>query len=191
MEFFKGANAIRQNRTSNCCRAMVELTHRNTRRYGGYIVHMGIVLMFIGFTGAAFNKERTAEVAQGNTFDIGHYTLKVAEMQDGENDNYVWSRMDLDVYVGRSEDHARSARRSGSSRPATARRARYAIRRRLNEDLYVNYAGSFKRQPASGRSGVRVSAGFLGLDRLLGAALRHAGLPGPEQGKARLCREPK
>ena len=32
---------------------MIELTHRNTRRYGGYLVHMGIVLMFIGFTGAA------------------------------------------------------------------------------------------------------------------------------------------
>ena len=30
---------------------MVELTHRNTRRYGGYLVHMGIVFMFIGFTG--------------------------------------------------------------------------------------------------------------------------------------------
>ena len=35
---------------------MVELTHRNTRRYGGYLVHMGIVLMFIGFTGHAFNQ---------------------------------------------------------------------------------------------------------------------------------------
>jgi cytochrome c-type biogenesis protein CcmF len=32
----------------NLLRATVELTHRNTRRYGGYLVHMGIVLMFIG-----------------------------------------------------------------------------------------------------------------------------------------------
>ena len=43
---------------SNLLRATVELTHRNTRRYGGYLVHMGIVLMFIGFTGAAFNRPK-------------------------------------------------------------------------------------------------------------------------------------
>ena len=43
----------------NLLRAAVELTHRNTRRYGGYLVHMGIVLMFIGFTGAAFNQDTT------------------------------------------------------------------------------------------------------------------------------------
>jgi cytochrome c biogenesis factor len=55
-EFWKGARAIRAKNKMNLARAMVELTHRNTRRYGGYLVHMGIVLMFIGFTGAAFNR---------------------------------------------------------------------------------------------------------------------------------------
>ena len=41
-------------------RAAFELTWRNTRRYGGYLVHVGIVLMFVGFTGAAFNQQRHA-----------------------------------------------------------------------------------------------------------------------------------
>ncbi|HZU28466.1 MAG TPA: cytochrome c biogenesis protein CcsA, partial [Bryobacteraceae bacterium] len=62
MEFFKGAMAIRSKDGKSLIPAMVELTHRNTRRYGGYIVHMGIVLMFIGFTGAAFNKDITTQV---------------------------------------------------------------------------------------------------------------------------------
>ncbi len=44
---------------------MVELTHRNTRRYGGYLVHMGVVIMFIGFTGKAFDKDTTVEIAPG------------------------------------------------------------------------------------------------------------------------------
>ena len=57
-EFYKGARAIRAKNGRICC-AAVELTHRNTRRYGGYLVHMGIVLMFIGFTGKAFNKDTT------------------------------------------------------------------------------------------------------------------------------------
>ena len=34
----------------------VDLTLRNTRRYGGYIVHMGMVLIFVGLAGAAFNQ---------------------------------------------------------------------------------------------------------------------------------------
>ena len=62
MEFYKGARAIAAKNSMNLLRATVELTHRNTRRYGGYLVHMGIVLMFIGFTGAAFNQVRR----QGN-----------------------------------------------------------------------------------------------------------------------------
>ena len=58
MEFYKGGRAIAAKNKMNLLRATVELTHRNTRRYGGYLVHMGIVLMFIGFTGAAFNQVR-------------------------------------------------------------------------------------------------------------------------------------
>ena len=66
LEFWKGACAIRGKTGMAMLPAMVELTHRNTRRYGGYIVHMAIVLMFIGFTGAAFNQNKTVEVAKGD-----------------------------------------------------------------------------------------------------------------------------
>ncbi|HUS08623.1 MAG TPA: cytochrome c-type biogenesis CcmF C-terminal domain-containing protein, partial [Bryobacteraceae bacterium] len=70
-EFFKGSKAISAKSGVNLFSAMVELTHRNTRRYGGYLVHMGIVCMFIGFTGAAFNKDVTAEVGIGDSVKIG------------------------------------------------------------------------------------------------------------------------
>jgi len=140
MEFFKGANAIRAKSGIGLIPAMVELTHRNTRRYGGYIVHIGIVLMFVGFTGAAFNKERTVEIGQGSTFDIGRYTLKVAQMQDGENDNFVWSRMDLDVYEGSQKITTLSPEKR-FFKASRSQASEVSIRRRLNEDLYVNYAG--------------------------------------------------
>lgn len=140
MEFFKGARAISAKSGTGLIPAMIELTHRNTRRYGGYVVHMGIVLMFIGFTGAAFNKEQTVEVAQGSAFDIGRYTLKIAEIQDGQNDNYIWSAMHINVFVGANqiatlipEKRFYQASRSQASE--------VSIRRRLNEDLYVNFAG--------------------------------------------------
>ena len=73
MEFYKGARSIAAKNGMNLLRAMVELTHRNTRRYGGYLVHMGIVLMFIGFTGQAFNQSRTREVNVGDNMQIGAY----------------------------------------------------------------------------------------------------------------------
>jgi len=47
LEFVKGASQISSKSGTNLMTAMVELTHRNTRRYGGYLVHVGIVLMFI------------------------------------------------------------------------------------------------------------------------------------------------
>ena len=75
MEFYKGARAIAAKNNMNPLRATIELTHRNTRRYGGYLVHMGIVLMFIGFTGAAFNKSDVKEMAVGDALDISHYRL--------------------------------------------------------------------------------------------------------------------
>ncbi len=140
MEFFKGARAISAKSGTGLIPSMIELTHRNTRRYGGYVVHMGIVLMFIGFTGAAFNKEMTVEVSQGSSFDIGGYTLKIADIQDGQNDNYIWSAMHINVFSGgrqiatlEPEKRFYQASRSQASE--------VSIRRRLNEDLYVNFAG--------------------------------------------------
>ena len=65
MEFWKGSRQIASKSGQNLLSAMIDLTHRNTRRYGGYLVHVGIVILFVGFTGAAFNKDTTVELPQG------------------------------------------------------------------------------------------------------------------------------
>src|SRR5271165_723342 len=140
IEFFKGASAISGKTGMSLLPAMVELTHRNTRRYGGYIVHMAIVLMFIGFTGAAFNRNKTVEVGKGDTFQIGRYDLKVADRLEGEDENYIGSRLVINVSsngrgLGTLEPEKRFYR--ASQQPTSE----VAIRRRLNEDLYLNFAG--------------------------------------------------
>jgi Cytochrome c biogenesis factor len=138
-EFFKGSRAIAARNNMNLVRAMVELTHRNTRRYGGYIVHMGIVLMFVGFTGAAFNKDDTVEVGMGETFRLGKYEMKVREIQDGDTPNYMWQRAIVDVRKGGEQvGTLRPERRiyKASQEPNSI----VGIRRRLNEDLYLNFA---------------------------------------------------
>src|SRR5579884_1158439 len=70
IEFVKGAQAIQAKSGTPLILAMVELTHRNTRRYGGYIVHIGIVIIFIGITGQAFNIDQNAELRMGQSTQL-------------------------------------------------------------------------------------------------------------------------
>jgi cytochrome c-type biogenesis protein CcmF len=140
IEFWKGASAIKGKTGMGMLPAMVELTHRNTRRYGGYIVHLAIVAMFIGFTGQAFNQNKTVEVAKGDTVKIGRYDLTIVNQQEGETENYGWNRLTIDVNkngtnLGTLDPEKRFYK---VSRQPTSE---VAIRRRLNEDLYINYAG--------------------------------------------------
>ncbi len=140
MEFYRGARAISAKNGMNLARATYELTHRNTRRYGGYLVHMGIVLMFIGFTGAAFNKADVKEMGIGDTLNLSHYQLKVVDIKEGENENYQWHRASVQIsrggdVLGTLEPEKRfyKASRQGTSE--------VGVRPRLNEDLYLNFGG--------------------------------------------------
>jgi len=56
-------------------RAFVTLLEKNQRRYGGYVVHLGIVFMMIGFSGAFFNEELLENVNPGDSVAIHDYRL--------------------------------------------------------------------------------------------------------------------
>ena len=140
IEFWKGSRAIMAKENMNLARAAVELTHRNTRRYGGYIVHMGIVLMFIGFAGKAFDKERTVEVKPGESFRLGAYELKVKALDQGENELYAWDHAVVAAYkngslVGELKPERRIYKVTRSNTTEVA------IKRSLIEDLYLSFAG--------------------------------------------------
>ncbi len=139
-EFYRGGRAIRAKTGQNLLAAMVELTSRNTRRYGGYTVHMGIVLMFVGFAGSAFNLNRTADVKLGDSFSIGRYQLKVRDLRQGDTPNYSWDHAAIDVFANGSPAGSLEPERRfyKASQQGTSE---VAIRRRLNEDLYLNFAG--------------------------------------------------
>jgi cytochrome c-type biogenesis protein CcmF len=140
VEFYKGARSIAGRTGMNLLRATVELTHRNTRRYGGYLVHMGVVLIFIGFTGHAFNQSEVKEMSQGDIMRIGHYELRLASLEQGENANYLWYRGIFQVSkdgqpIGTLQPEKRLFKASKEST------SEVAIRMRPNEDLYVNFGG--------------------------------------------------
>jgi len=139
-EFYRGARAIRARSGMNPLAAVVELTLRNTRRYGGYLVHMGVVLMFVGFAGSAFNRHVTHELAVGEKGEIGSYQLRLADLREGENENYSWDHAVVEVFRNGSKIATLEPERRfyKASRQPTSE---VAIRRRLHEDLYLNFAG--------------------------------------------------
>jgi cytochrome c-type biogenesis protein CcmF len=140
-EFWKGARAIAIKQHMNLFRAMGELTHRNTRRYGGYLVHMGIVIMFIGFTGAAFNKDVTGEVKIGDRMQIGRYQLTVKDVTNGQTANYQWQRASIGVVKDGENLRDLYPERRAYGTGGGEMTSEVAIRRRINEDLYLNFAG--------------------------------------------------
>jgi len=79
---------------------MVLLTRKNTRRYGGYIIHFGIVVMFIGIAGGAFNQAREMEMSYGDTLAIGPYRLVCQSITQDSTPEYDTDYALLDVYRG-------------------------------------------------------------------------------------------
>jgi cytochrome c-type biogenesis protein CcmF len=89
---------VRTQTGKNLLASAVLLTRRNTRRYGGYIIHFGIVVMFIGIAGGAFNQEREMEMTTGSSFNIGPYHLVCESMTQDSKAQYDTDFAILDVY---------------------------------------------------------------------------------------------
>jgi len=76
------------------------LVGRNRRRYGGYIIHLGVVLMAIGIIGIeGFQTETQGTIRQGEQLSLGNYTisynsLAMFDTPDGRN----VTRAELGVY---------------------------------------------------------------------------------------------
>ena len=139
-EFFRGARVISQRDGTNLLTAAGELTMRNTRRYGGYVVHFGMVLIFIGISGTAFKQDIQKQMAAGDTLSIGPYTLVCQNFDETQNDNYTSQRATLEVFRnGKSEMMLYPARRFFLASQVTE--TMVAVESSPLRDLYVVYAG--------------------------------------------------
>jgi cytochrome c-type biogenesis protein CcmF len=75
-EFIRGADVRRATTGSDRLTAMIGLVSRSKRRYGGYIVHVGIAVMFLGFAGEGFKQETEALLKPGQQVTISDFTVK-------------------------------------------------------------------------------------------------------------------
>ncbi|HWG58698.1 MAG TPA: heme lyase CcmF/NrfE family subunit [Candidatus Acidoferrales bacterium] len=146
-EFYRGARVIASRGGTNLLAAAGELTMRNTRRYGGYIVHLAIVLIFVGISGTAFKTDVQKEMMPGQTLRIGPYTILCQNFDQEATDNYQGDRATLEVLEnGRSKMMLYPAKRFFPASQTTE--TMVAIESSPLRDLYVVYAG---RSPQTGK----------------------------------------
>jgi cytochrome c-type biogenesis protein CcmF len=139
-EFVRGGRVIARHTGQNLFASMVQLTHRNTRRYGGYIVHFGVVVIIIGIAGTAFNRQNERPLGVGQTMQIGPYTLVGRSYTQDDNPNYSSESAIIDVTKrGRQVATMYPERRMYKASGQTA--TMVANRSTPQEDLYLVYAG--------------------------------------------------
>jgi cytochrome c-type biogenesis protein CcmF len=141
MEFFRGAKVIRARTGMNLLLSAHELAMRNTRRYGGYVVHFGMVLIFIGLAGAAFNTEAQKVMNVGDSLKVGPYTLVLQSGDTKVERNYTAQRMIVEVLKNNKQLMLLYPEKRQFQGTEQAAGTMVAIYSTLREDLYVVYAG--------------------------------------------------
>ena len=90
-EFIRGIRARNKKFKESPITALKMMVSKNRSRYGGYVVHLGIVFMFIGFTGHAFDKEKEFSLKEGETEHVAGYEFELIQLSESERPNhYAW-----------------------------------------------------------------------------------------------------
>jgi cytochrome c-type biogenesis protein CcmF len=136
-EFWRGIR-VRMRKGEGAGTALVNLVSKGRRRYGGYIVHIGIVFMFIGFTGAAYDVEQESALRPGEAMEIGKHTVRYDQprMETDPNKRMIFTDMTLLDKSGNEQGQVAPGKfiyRTHPQMPTTE----VAIRSRPAEDVYV------------------------------------------------------
>jgi cytochrome c-type biogenesis protein CcmF len=136
-EFWRGARVRQQTSGTDMFTALVGLVGRNKRRYGGYLVHVAIVLMFLGFAGEGLKQHETLLMKPGQQVQVGDYTIRHDRIRITDDGRKQMATAEITVLRDGAEltkmYPARWFFRKHEDQPTTE----VAIRRTLAEDLYV------------------------------------------------------
>ena len=139
-EFVRGGRVIADKTGRGLPASMIRLWHRNTRRYGGYIVHFGVVLVMIGLAGSAFNQDKEKEMGYGDQLTIGPYKLVCRSYTQDSKPNYESEWAVINVYKnGQPLTTMYPERRFYRASQQTS--TMVANRSTIQEDLYIVYEG--------------------------------------------------
>jgi cytochrome c-type biogenesis protein CcmF len=118
--------------------SLIGLVSRNKRRYGGYLVHVGIAFMFIGFAGQTYQKETDVTLDRGQQTKLGRYTVKY----DGNRSTSDPQKEVTEVYLSVTEDgggsfNLRPAKWAYRGHEDEPPRTIVTIKESARDDLYV------------------------------------------------------
>ncbi len=136
-EYWRGTRARMVSKGESAPIALTRLVGKNRRRYGGYLAHIGFVVMMAGWVGAAYRQEAEAILAPGESFRLGHYTLRydgisfIRDITVRQTQAKVTVTRDGEFFA-----ELRPARFSYTARPDQPT-SEVSIASRLREDLYI------------------------------------------------------
>jgi cytochrome c-type biogenesis protein CcmF len=137
------ANAVqvKSNQTkSNIIMGLFYVITNNPRRYGGLLIHFGVVLMFLGFAGAFFKVERNMTLESGVSQQIGEYSLKFKQVEEFIVGNATHRAAIVEVFdkQGNLLEVMKPAKSFYPTQPQPL--TEVAIRRSFLEDLYLIFS---------------------------------------------------
>lgn len=136
-EFWRGIKARRKATKEGFMKAAFQLTRKNQRRYGGYIVHIGIAVIAVGVISSnAYSEEMMKTVNQGESFIFGNYELTFNELTETQEKGNGIVAADIDVkYKGKSNGTIHPEKIFYGTWPEPS--SEVAIKTNWKEDLYV------------------------------------------------------
>lgn len=142
LEFWQGARARRKARGESYLRALSQLIVRNRRRYGGYMIHLAIILMAIGIIGSHFFQQETqGALRRGETATLGGFTVMYEGLEEWqENAELLVSEATVGVYRDKERIATLKPRRDfyiAFQQSTTIP----AVRSTISEDFYVILVG--------------------------------------------------
>jgi cytochrome c-type biogenesis protein CcmF len=141
VEFFRGVATRMRAHGEAFAQALFQLVSKNKRRYGGYIVHFGVVLMFVGFAGAAFNQETSSEMEKGDKVTLGKYTFLCNGISELDTPNYYFLEAALSVTTPDGKRVTNLYPEKRVYRASEQASSEVAMRSNLREDIYAVFAG--------------------------------------------------
>ncbi len=123
VEFRRGVNARRHMVAEPRAKALVNLVAKNNRRYGGYIIHVGVIVAFVGIVGSSFFRtEVKKSVHAGESFTIGSYTLRFQGLDETDTPHLESATaLRRGAAARRPRDHGDGAGEAVLQTPAAAR----------------------------------------------------------------------
>ena len=137
-EFWRGTVVRMRSKGESAPVALTRLTLRARRRYGGYVVHIAIVLLYVGFTGAAYDVEKEATLRPGEQMEVGDYRFRFdgARMEQDTSKRMLFADMTAMTEDSEPLGSIAPAKFIYSTHPEMPT-TEVAIRSRPMHDLYV------------------------------------------------------